>query len=69
MFGTDAQSAVPALMQLTNLSGGYTTSSFIGHYLEACNALRKINPLAASPSSDTFSDFGFPTVDPLLPPR
>ncbi len=71
MFGTDAQSAVPALMQLTNFPTVLTAFPVMGSQvsLEAHNALRKINPLAASPDSDTFSDFGIPTADPLLPPR
>jgi hypothetical protein len=68
MFGTNAQSAVPALWQLAHDT---RISSFASprERFEASQALRKINPDAGSPSDEKLSDFEVPAANLQLVPR
>jgi HEAT repeat protein len=70
MFGTDAQSAVPALRELTKPPKAISVFSMTDQVLmEARNALRKINPNAVSPSSESSTAFDIPAASQAFPPR
>jgi hypothetical protein len=72
MFGTDAKSAVPSLMELTNAAtmfNGGILSVRVQVILEALNALKKIDLRVVAPSIETFPDYGIPAADSPIPPR
>jgi HEAT repeat protein len=71
MFGTDAQPAIPSLTELTNMPVGSmsTVNTRWQVMLEARNALKKIDPVTVSPSSEIFPEFGDPTADSPPPPQ
>jgi hypothetical protein len=66
MFGTDAKSAVPSLMELTKVSTIFNGGMMSGRMqvvLEARNALKKIDLPFVSPSIEIFPDYGIPAED------
>jgi hypothetical protein len=70
MFGTDAQSAVLSLTELTNVHRGFKSpvNGGLQVMLEARKALKKIDGRVISPSSENFPEFGIPTADwPVSP--
>ena len=72
MFGTNAESAVPSLKELTNASrifnGGFV-STRVQVMVEARNALDRINPHIVSSINETYPDYGIPAEDSPISPR
>jgi len=65
MFGTDAQSAIASLRELTNIPRRFESMN-MQFRLEVWTALRKISPRGDSPASESFPDLGTSGADGQL---
>ncbi|HEV7924213.1 MAG TPA: HEAT repeat domain-containing protein, partial [Verrucomicrobiae bacterium] len=69
MFGSDAESAIPALTRLSSPATFWGPMGFDQAMIEAQNALRQINRPVVSSSGERVTESELPNLNPLLIPR